>query len=253
MLIDTHCHLDDPALAGRLPKLLEDARKAGVARLIVPGVAPDGWGGIAALANRKEGIFPACGLHPMHAERYDGKLLAELAQFAQNAVAIGEIGLDYLVAGVSRERQLTAFRAQLRLAVELGLPVLIHCRRAFSDLLSVLREEGVSRVGGVMHAFSGSAETARECVRLGLAIGVAGPVTYRNAVRPVEVVRGIPLDHLVLETDAPDLTPEPFRGRENEPAFIVEIARKVAEIKGGPVEAVARVTTENAMRLFRLS
>jgi TatD DNase family protein len=204
------------------------------------------------MAEAWEGVFPAFGLHPMHAELYSAEVLEKLANFSRGGVAIGEIGLDYLHAGVPRAKQLAAFRGQLRLAVTTGLPVLIHCRRAFHDLLQILIEEKVARVGGVMHAFSGSAETAVECVRLGLQIGVAGAVTYRNAVRPLQVVRSIPLEHLLLETDAPDMTPEPYRGKGNEPALLVETAKKVAAIKGVSLEEVAAVTTANAKRLFNL-
>lgn len=251
MFIDTHCHLDDPALLARLPEILAAARSAGVKNYIVPGVGPDGWAGIARLAEELDGVHPSFGVHPMLASQHDDPLLETLRSFAARAVAIGEIGLDYLV-DVAREKQQAVFRAQLRLAVEMGLPVMIHCRRAFRDLLAILREEHVQRVGGVMHAFSGSPETARECIALGMHIAVAGTVTYRNAVRPLEVVREVPLEHLLLETDAPDMTPEPYRGKGNEPAFLVEIARKVAEIKGVAVEEVARVTTANAERLFRI-
>ena len=252
MLIDTHCHLDDPTLFDRLPDVIEDARLAGIYRFVVPGVAPDGWGKIAALADAKEEIFSAFGLHPMHADLYGEEILASLAHHAEKAVAIGEIGLDYLLPEVPREQQMTAFRGQLRLAVKMRLPILIHCRRAFQDLLRILREEETEKVGGIMHAFSGSTEVARECIRLGFAISVAGPVTYRNAVRPLELVKSIPLEHLVLETDAPDMTPEPFRGNPNEPAYLVETAKKVAEIKGVCLEEVAAVTTSNAERLLRL-
>jgi TatD DNase family protein len=252
MLIDTHCHLDDPALLSRLPEVLAAAAQAGVARIIVPGVGPDGWPAIAALAREAKGVYAAFGLHPMHAGLYAAELLADLAYRLPGAVAVGEIGLDYALQEVPRDIQQEAFRGQLRLAVGQGLPVLIHCRRAFQDLLRILNEEGVERVSGVMHAFSGSPEVARECVRLGLYISVAGTVTYENAVRPLEVVRQIPLDHVLLETDAPDMTPEPHRGKGNEPAFLVETARKVAELKGVPVEEVERVTTANAERLFRI-
>jgi TatD DNase family protein len=252
MLIDTHCHLDDTSLAPRLPEVLAAARSAGVVKYIIPGVSPAGWDDITPLARREEGIFPAFGLHPMRTNLYTSRMLASLAQRLPGAVAIGEIGLDYLYADQPREKQQEAFRAQLRLAVEAGLPVLIHCRKAFRDLLVILREEDVARVGGVMHAFSGSPEIAWECIDLNLCIAVAGPVTWHNAIRPVEVVRRVPLEHLVLETDAPDLTPEPLRGQTNEPAFMVEIARKVAELKEVTAEEVARVTTANAERLFRL-
>jgi len=255
MLIDTHCHLDDTSLAPRLPAVIAAARLAGVMKFIIPGVSPAGWDDIALLALREEGIFPAFGLHPMRATLCTPGVLADLADLADRlpgAVAVGEIGLDYLYPDQPRDRQQDAFRAQLRLAVEKGLPVLLHCRKAFRDLLVILREEGVERVGGVMHAFSGSPEIARECMDLGLCIAVSGPVTYRNAVKPPELVRSIPLDRLLLETDAPDMTPEPYRGRPNEPAFLVETARKVAELKGMTMEEVARVTTANAERLFRI-
>ncbi len=251
MFIDTHCHLDDPSLFDRLPEVLVNARSAGVVRFVVPGVAPDGWAKIASLAGR-DGIFPAFGLHPMHAAIYGKDVLAELARHGESAVAIGEIGLDYLLTEVPRERQLQAFQGQLQLAVEMGLPVLIHCRRAFQDLLRILREEHAEKTGGIMHAFSGSLETARECIALGFDISVAGPVTYLNAVKPLELVKGISLDHLVLETDAPDMPPEPFRGKINEPAYLLETAKKVATIKGIGLEELAAITTRNAEKLLRL-
>lgn len=252
MFIDTHCHLDDPSLFDRLPEVIGNARLAGVYRFIVPGVGPDGWGKMAALADAGEGIFPAFGLHPMHAGLYGEEVMANLARYSEEAKAIGEIGLDYLLTDVPRERQLAAFRGQLRLAVKMGLPLLIHCRKAFQDLVRIMREEAADKVGGIMHAFSGSPETARECIGLGFTISVAGPVTYRNAVRPLELVRSISLEHLVLETDAPDMTPEPFRGKTNEPAFLVEIAKKIAEIKAIGLTELAEATTRNAERILRL-
>jgi TatD DNase family protein len=253
MFVDTHCHLDHPSLRLRLHDVLASAGQSKVAKIIVPGVGPEAWDEIAVLAKHHRGIYPAFGLHPMLAGRYGEELCERLAVYAQNAVAIGEIGLDYAIPDVSRERQMTAFRGQLRMAVERGRPVLIHCRKAFQDLLVVLKEEKVERVGGVMHAFSGSTEIAFECIRLGLYLSVSGTVTYRNAVKPVAVVGRVPLENLLIETDSPDMTPEPYRGRDNEPAFLVEIARKVAEIKGIDVEEVAAVTTGNAEMLFGLS
>jgi TatD DNase family protein len=252
MFIDTHCHLDDPVLFDQLSDVIENARLAGIDRFVIPGVSPDGWGRIASLADAGSGIFPAFGLHPMNADLYHEGIMADLAHYAEEGVAIGEIGLDYLLTEIPRERQLQAFRGQMRLAVDMGLPVLIHCRRAFKDLLRVLHEEEADKIGGIMHAFSGSAEIATECIRLGFAISVAGPVTYLNAVRPLELVRRISLEHLVLETDAPDMTPEPFRGTSNEPAYLVETAKKVAALKGVGLEEVAVVTTGNAERLLRL-
>ncbi|ABB33449.1 magnesium-dependent deoxyribonuclease, TatD family [Geobacter metallireducens GS-15] len=252
MLTDTHCHLDDPTLSSRLGEVMAAARQAGVGRIIVPGIAPGGWERIASLAREQEGIFPAFGIYPQTAGQADDGALARLATLSGTAVAVGEIGLDHLLSTVPHETQEAAFRKQLRIAVVAGLPVIIHCRRAFEPLLRILREESVSRVGGVMHAFSGSVEIARECIRLGLFISVAGTVTYRNAVRPVTVAREIPLEHLLIETDAPDMTPEPFRGAPNEPAFLAVTAHRLAELKGVTPEEVARATSENAVRLFRL-
>ena len=252
MFIDTHCHLDDPSLYGRLPEVLVAARDNGVTRFIVPGVGPQGWDAIMALADSDAGIFAAPGIHPMRAAGCSDEALRRLSRVAGESVAIGEIGLDYTYGDVPREVQQQAFRAQLRLAVAAGLPVLIHCRKAFQDLLLILREEGADRVGGVMHAFSGSPEVATECIGLGFVISIAGTVTYGNAVRPVEMVRQIALEHLVLETDAPDMTPEPYRGRPNEPAFLVEAAKKVAAIKEVALAEVAQATTANALRLFRM-
>lgn len=252
MFVDTHCHLDDSSLAGRLPAVLARAEAAGVSRFIIPGVGPDHWDDIMRLSRQDPRICVAPGIHPLRAAACCDDSLARLEQLAADTVAIGEIGLDNTYQ-IPRDVQQRAFRAQLRLAVRRGLPVILHCRRAFADLLAILREERVDTVGGVMHAFSGSPEIAAECVRLGLCIGVAGPVTYDNAVRPVEVVRRTPLDQLLLETDAPDLAPVPYRGMCCEPAYLLEIARKVAAVRGIEVEEVARMTTANAERLFRLS
>jgi TatD DNase family protein len=252
MLVDTHCHLDDPRFAGRLPDIRRRAAEAGIGRIIIPGTGPASWAQTAVLARADKQLYPAFGLHPMLADQYTSALLATLQQHTQDAVALGEIGLDYSLADPSRETQIAAFRAQLRLAIKVGLPVMIHCRNAFHDLLNILREERAAQVGGVLHAFSGSPETAAECIKLGFAIAIAGTVTWHNAVRPLQVVAATPLEHLLLETDAPDLTPEPHRGQGNEPAFLLETARKVAEIKGIPLAEVAAVTTANAVKLFRL-
>lgn len=252
MYVDTHCHLDAPILAARLPEVLAAAARAGVRRYIVPGVDPREWGTIQDLVSAHKGVFAAAGVHPALAHRYSEEVASRLETFLTKLVAVGEIGLDYLLS-VPREVQREVFRAHLRLAGASGLPVIIHCRHAFRDLLTILREERVGRVGGVMHAFSGSPEIARECLALGLAIGVAGPVTFPNAVRPVAVARYVPVEKMVLETDAPDLTPAPYQGQPNEPAFLLKIAEKIAEIKGVTVEAVAAATTRCAERVFHLS
>jgi TatD DNase family protein len=254
MYIDTHCHLDLPPLAEQLHDVLRRARQAGVHRFVVPGVTREGWRGIKALAATGNGIFPAYGIHPQLAHLADDTELEELSGYLVNgAIAVGEIGLDYLAEEATREIQQEVFRRQLRLAVKLGLPVLIHCRGAFADLLRILRQEGGDRVGGLMHAFSGSPETARECISLGYYISVCGTITYGNARRPLRVVREIPLERLVLETDAPDISPEPHRGTPNEPAFLAESADVVAALKGVSLAELAAVTTANALRALHIT
>jgi TatD DNase family protein len=251
MLIDTHCHLDYIPFSPRLPEILTSASHCGVDRFIVPGVEPQSWERIISLSREDERIFAAPGVHPMHADRWNAAAEESLQRLVPEIVAVGEIGLDYLDGMPPRELQQAVFRSQLRIALKADLPVIIHCRKAFNDLLRILAEEAGGPVQGVMHAFSGSVEIARECIDRGLMIGIAGPVTWRNAVRPVKVVKEIPLRHLLLETDSPDIPPEPHRGEVNEPAFLVDIVRKVAEIKGVAEEAVANATTENAMFVFR--
>jgi len=250
-LFDTHCHLDLEPLHLELPRIIQDAATAGVQGFVVPGVHPRGWAGISALASENPQIYPAYGIHPMHADSATGQVLAHLSVLSIKGIAIGEIGLDPAYP-LSLELQEQAFRAQLQMAVQHGLPVLIHCRQAFQRLMKVMREESVHQVGGIMHAYSGSLEMARDFIRLGFAIAISATVTWHNAVKPLRVARELPLEHLVLETDAPDMTPERYRGTFNRPAWITETALRVAEIRGVPIEEVARITTENARRVLRM-
>jgi len=187
----------------------------------------------------------------MHAGTVTDRILDRLLELSVKGTAIGEIGLDPAYA-VPLERQEPAFREQLRLAVACGLPVLIHCRRAFQRVEKIMREERADRVGGIMHAFSGSVEMAREFIRLGFAISISGTVTWDNAVKPLRTARELPLAHLVLETDAPDMTPQRYRGSFNRPAWITETALRVAEIRGVSPEDVARKTTDNVRRILKL-
>lgn len=250
-LVDTHCHLADEVFAGRLPAVIRAGKDAGVTRFVAPGTGPDDWHQLQELQKRYPEVAPAYGLHPMHSQLCSPELLALLQSVAPSAVAIGEIGLDYTLA-VPRDVQQQAFRQQLRLAAAYDLPILVHCRKAFQDLLRILYEERRGVVRGVMHAYSGSVETAIKCMEMGLYISIAGTVTFANAIRPVAVTREIPLNHLVLETDAPDLSPEPYRKQRNQPAFLAATATKVAEIKGISLDELAAATTSNALHLFNL-
>lgn len=248
-LIDSHCHLDCQPLASRLEQVLAAARRAGVSGFVVPGVHPADWERIALLGRNHGGVFPAFGIHPMHADLADDACLSRLSDLAGAGFAIGETGLDPAYP-VPLELQERAFREQIRLAVALDLPLLVHCRAAFERTLRVLREEKAGRVAGIMHAFSGSPEMAREFIRLGFAISISGTVTWDNAVRPVRLAREIPLESLVLESDSPDMTPGPFRGQPNEPAWLVETLARVAAIRGMAPAAVAATASFNTQRVL---
>lgn len=250
-LIDSHCHLDLEPLKSVLPQILQEAAVAGVQGFVVPGVHPDGWPGISALSAEDLRVYPAYGVHPMHAGTVDDQVLARLLELSKRGAAVGETGLDPAYP-VPLELQERAFRDQLRVAVSCDIPVLIHCRRAFQRVVKILREECAGRVGGIMHAYSGSVEMAREFIRLGFAISISGTVTWNNAVKPLCVARELPLEHLVLETDAPDMTPQRHRGVFNRPAWITETALRVAEVRGISLEEVARITTANVRRILRL-
>lgn len=254
-LIDTHVHLDASPLAEAIEDEVRQARLEGVRGFVIPGVDRQGWRRLPEIAQAVSGAWAAPGLHPLAAGEWNGEAQRELGRLLAepSVVAIGEIGLDTLIAQPSLELQEKAFRAQLRLAIEADRPVLIHCRRAAGRLLEILREEKAERIGGIFHAFSGSAETAMEGIKLGFAIGIGGTVTYPNARRAIEVVKEVSAEWLVLETDAPDLAPHPHRGEANRPAWLPLIAQKVADIRGWSLEETARVTTQNAKRVLKIS
>ncbi len=253
MLFDTHIHLDRFAAGFDLDAARAAARAAGVSRFLVPGVERRGWPAIRALAGATEGCLAAYGLHPLAAGEWGVETRDELQLYLREAqgVAVGEIGLDRFV-DVPIETQEAAFRGQLRVAVELALPVLIHCRRMPGRVLELLAEEKADRVGGIMHAFGGSWPTARQAVDLGFVLSFGGPVTYPEARRAVEVLQRLPDDAIVVETDAPDLAPHPHRGETNRPAWLVPVLDRVAEIRGWSRERAAEITTANARRVLRL-
>lgn len=248
-VIDTHCHLDLAPLYPRVAQVVADARRAGVTGFVVPGVHPEGWARIEILTRDHAGVYAAYGIHPMHAGTADAALLARLAGIAGRGVAVGETGLDPAY-DIPLECQERAFRAQIRIATDLGVPLLVHCRRAFQRTLQVLRDEGAERVGGVMHAFSGSVEMAREFIRLGFVISISGMVTRENTVRLPRLVQELSLNDLVLETDAPDMTPQRYRGESNQPAWLIEALTAVARMKGVSPVVVARGCRETSLRVL---
>ncbi|WP_027716112.1 TatD family hydrolase [Desulfuromonas sp. TF] len=252
-LFDTHVHLNAAPLIENLDREIDRARQAGVESFLIPGVRWKEWPQMLSVARAVPGALVAPGLHPLAAAEWNEEVAGGLIDLFSNTLtaAVGEIGLDALIDSPDMEVQERAFRSQLRLAVEAQLPVLIHCRRATGRLLDILRQEKAQRVGGIFHAFSGSIETAMEAIRLGFVLGFGGPLTYPNARRIPEVLRQVPKDAIVLETDAPDMPPHPHRGEPNAPANLPLIARRVAEVRGWSEEETARVTTENARRILK--
>ncbi len=251
-LFDTHVHLDALPPERGVPEALREAGRAGVAHFVVPGVRSGGWGALLELARSFDGVFAAPGLHPQAADEWSEKICARLREIVTDdrVVAVGEIGLDAMV-DLPAAVQERAFRGQLRVAAEAGLPVLIHCRKRIARVLQILREEGAGERGGIFHAYSGSVESAREAISLGFAIGFGATLTYPNARRAPQVLQEIEPHAIVLETDAPDLPPHPHRGEENRPAWLPLIAAKAAQLRGWSIEETARVTTENAKRIFK--
>jgi TatD DNase family protein len=254
LLFDTHVHLDASPLAENLEEEVRRARRAGIGHFVVPGVDRSGWGRILGVAQKVSGAWAAPGMHPQAAGEWCPECERELQRLLgePKVVAIGEIGLDTLLPAPSLAVQEQAFRAQLRLAIATGRPVLIHCRQATERLLRILQEEGAKQIGGILHAFSGSLETALEGIRLGFAVGVGGTLTYPNARRLPEVVKKVPAEWLVIETDAPDLAPHPHRGETNRPAWLPLVARRVAELRGWSEAETARITTANAKRILKI-
>lgn len=254
MLTDSHAHLDDEEFLADLEDVVERARQAGIRYIVNCGIDVRSCRRGIEMAERFKEIYVAVGIHPHNASTVTDDVLQVLAELSENSkvVAIGEIGLDYYRNLSPRSKQVEAFRAQIRLARRLGLPVVIHDRDAHGDTLKILKEERARDVGGVMHCFSGSWEMARECMQMGFYISFAGPVTFGQSRRLREIARQVPRDRLLLETDCPYLSPEPYRGKRNEPARVRLVAQEIARLKQMALEEIEEVTTTNAIRLFGL-
>ena len=253
MLFDTHAHMDDRAFDADRETLLGDLPNRQIGLLMNPGCSLESSYNAVKLANRYDYIYAAVGSHPDAADEVNAQVLEryrELCRQNRKVKAIGEIGLDYHYEDIPRKLQKQAFRAQMALAAELKLPVIVHEREAHEDGMEIVRE--FPTVKGVFHCYSGSAEMARQLVALGWYIGFTGVLTFKNARKAVETAQVIPLDRIVLETDCPYMSPEPFRGKRNDPGRLYRMAEKLAEIRGLSVEKVHAVTMENGKRLYRI-
>lgn len=255
MFIDTHVHLNADQYEEDLQEVIERALEAKVEKMIVVGFDRKTIERALKLADQYEFIYLSIGWHPVDAIDCTDKDLEWIEQLARNnkkIVAIGEIGLDYYWDKSPKEVQQVLFRKQIHLAKGLNLPIVIHNRDATGDVVKILKEESAKEVGGVMHCFSGSVETAKECINMNFMISLGGPVTFKNAKTPKEVAKEIPLQYLMIETDAPYLAPHPYRGKRNEPSYVTLVAEEIARLKELPIEEVAKVTTANATRFFSL-
>lgn len=250
-LVDSHAHLDmlkDPAQALRL------ARENHIAQVVTIGIDLESSLRAAELTREHVGVFCTVGLHPHDAGKASVGLWSELKRLALTApaVAVGECGLDYYRDRSPRTTQREVFARQVELALELGLPLVVHDREAHADVLGILKESGAERVGGVVHCFSGDRRFARQVLDLGFMIGVPGTITYKNNQQLREVVKSVPLKKLLIETDCPFLSPEPLRGKPNQPAYLHHTLTALAKVLGQDPEEVAAVTADNARRLFGL-
>ena len=252
MLVDTHCHLDDREFDADREAVIERARAAGIRWQVVPAIDAAGWPKLRDVCAAGEGLFPAYGLHPMLLADHRPEHLAGLREWIERErpCAVGECGLDYFIEGLDRDGQQAYFDGQLELAREYDLPVIVHARRAVDAVIASIRRVGGLR--GVVHSFSGSEEQARQLWKLGFLLGLGGPVTYERANRLRRLAATMPIEHLLLETDAPDQPDADIRGQRNEPARLAAVLGAIADLRGEEPGAVARATTENAQRLFGL-
>jgi TatD DNase family protein len=259
-LVDTHCHLDLHAFNRDRQEVLLRAQQAGLIRILIPGIDLQNCQSVLQLCDAHTEVYGAVGIHPNSAMTWNTQTLSTLRILVQHpkVVAIGEIGLDFYRDQAPKEIQLQIFREQLQLAGEYGLPVIVHSRQAESETLDILSEWAVTRPKdspppGVLHSYSGDEPTAKRAITLEFFLGITGPVTFRNAVQLHELVTALPLTNLLIETDAPFLTPHPHRGDRNEPAFVRHVAEKIASLKNLPLEQVSEITTANAAQLFQWS
>ncbi|ADE67176.1 MULTISPECIES: TatD family hydrolase [Priestia] len=255
MLFDTHVHLNAEQYEDDLQEVINRALEKGVQNMVVVGFDEPTIKKAIQIAETYDFIYASVGWHPVDAVDMTDEHLAWIEELAQHpkVVALGEMGLDYHWDKSPKEVQKDVFRRQIRLARKVNLPIIIHNRDATEDVVTILKEEHVEEVGGIMHCFTGSIEVAKQCMDMNMYISFGGPVTFKNAKKPKEVATELPLDKLLIETDCPYLTPHPFRGKRNEPGYVSYVAEQIAELKGITYEELAAITTANAKKLFGIN
>ncbi len=260
VIIDSHCHFDFAPFSDNPNQAWVQAQQAGVKAIIIPTVGRSNWHTVAELCQQFSGLYYGLGIHPFFSHQHSVDAVAELAHQLTNAkkakdddrcVAVGECGLDFAVADVNRDQQLHWLQAQLQLANEHDLPVILHCRKAFSELVQLLRQQP-PKMGGVYHGFSGSYQQATQLIDLGIKIGVGGTITYSRAQKTRATIAKLPLSALLLETDAPDMPVSGYQGQPNRPERLVDIVTVLAEIRGEEYAQVAQATTLTTTELFQI-
>lgn len=254
MLIDTHVHLNADQYDEDLQEVIDRALEEGIDRMFVVGFDTNTIERTMKLIDQYDFIYGIIGWHPVDAIDCTEERLQWIEELSRHPkiIGIGEMGLDYHWDKSPKDIQKEVFRKQIALAKRVQLPIIIHNREATQDCVDILKEENASEVGGIMHSFSGSNEIADEILKMNFYISLGGPVTFKNAKQPKEVAQHVPLDRLLVETDAPYLSPHPYRGKRNEPARVKLVAEQIAEFRGISYEEVCKATTENAERLFKL-
>lgn len=251
-LIDTHCHLDVPEFDADRVEVIANAKSHGVGRFIVPGIHRDAWPRLLALCNADPQLHPALGLHPVYLEKHMPDHLYDLASWVdrEQPVAIGEIGLDYAIKSLARDQQLSVFEAQLEVAKTFNLPVLLHVRKAHDEVLQALRANQIT--AGICHAFNGSLQQAQKYVEQGFKLGFGGMLTYVRSNKLRALAARLPLDAIVLETDAPDLTVASHQYQRNSPEYLPEVLTALSEVRDEDPEIIAAATTDNAIAVLNL-
>ncbi len=253
MLVDSHCHLDKlnyQELHTDVASVVENAKKRGVNHMLSVGVNLQAFPAMLAMIEPFDNVFASCGVHPLDLENdFDFEKLAQYAA-SPKVIAIGETGLDFYYQTETAEKQKEAFRQQIRLAIELQKPLIIHTRMAREETIQILREENAQKIGGVLHCFTENYEMAKAGMDLGFYISISGIVTFKKAVELQDVVKRLPLDRLLVETDSPYLAPIPYRGKENQPAYVKEVADYIADLKNVSSDELAKITTGNFFQLF---
>lgn len=253
MLVDSHCHLDFPEFSGNMGKVLQSMAENHVGWALCAGVTLERFPAMLELVKPYANLFAAIGVHPDTEEPAKDPDVATLLELADNPkiVAIGETGLDYYRLSGDLEWQRERFRTHIRAARDCGKPLIIHTRAAAADTVRILKEEGAEQAGGVFHCFTESAEVARQALDLGFYVSFSGIVTFKNAIELKEVAKMVPLDRMLVETDAPYLAPVPYRGKTNQPAYVLHVAEEIARLRDIPLETLGEATTDNFFRLFK--